>query len=85
MVEPFCNQFFQVCKVDHHSVPVQCFSTAVHGDDAVVPVKPLAFTFIVKTQLVGIGYFDAFRNKIHKGVLQLWLRGDKDSIVEMQS
>lgn len=48
MVEPFRNQFFQVCKVDHHSVSVQCFSTAIDGDDAVVPMKPLAFALVVK-------------------------------------
>ena len=65
MVKSLRDKFFQMRKVDYHTVSVQCFGATVDGDDAVMPVQTLALALIIEVQLMGIRYFDAFRYEVH--------------------
>ena len=60
MVQFFFNKSFYMAEIDHHTILVECLGATIYGDNAVVSMQILAFTFVCKMQLVGKGHFNAF-------------------------
>jgi len=46
------HPLFDVGEIGHHAILVEFFGAAVDRDDAIVPVRAIAFTLVVEMQLV---------------------------------